>query len=138
MLLRDIQNLFDDEPTRSRITSSDLCQKLCSLEERPWNEWSKGKSITTAKIARYLKPYGVSPRSIRDGSKNAKGYHKEDFEDAFLRYIPMQSVTPSQPLSANGYSDFQSVTQAVNVTAQHPLKPLQSLDCDVVTDTEVF
>lgn len=138
MLLNDIQNLFDDEPMREKITSADLLKKLCELEDRPWNEWSKGKPITTNKVAKYLKPFGVSPMSVRDGYKNAKGYKKEDFDDAFSRYIPPQSVTPSQPTVSNGYSDFQSVTSNSCVTDQTPLKSAEISHCDGVTDMEVF
>lgn len=127
LLLRDIQAHFDDDPHRAKITSAELLQKLCAAEDSPWSEWSKGKPITTAKIARYLKPFGVAPRTIKvESDRTAKGYYKVDFEDAFARYIPVQSVTPSQPLSTKGYSDFKSITHELRVTDQIGWKPAEN------------
>lgn len=133
MLLRDIQNLFDDEPHRLKITSAELLEKLCQIEDRPWSEWNKGRPITTAKIAKYLKPFGVTPNTIRDGYKTAKGYLKIDFDDAFSRYIPLQGVTPLQTSSSKGLEGFQSVTLSSNVTPSNSPKLVQTVTCNAVT-----
>jgi putative DNA primase/helicase len=133
MLLRDVQNLFDDEPTRSRITSAELLEKLCQIEDRPWSEWNKGRPITTAKIAKYLKPFGVTPKTMRDGYKVAKGYLKSDFDDAFSRYIPLQGVTPLQTASSKELEEIQTVTFGANVTPSNSLKPLETVTCNAVT-----
>ncbi|MCD8494041.1 MAG: DUF3631 domain-containing protein [Alphaproteobacteria bacterium] len=133
MLLKDIQSLFENEHNRARITSAELLQKLCEIEDRPWNEWNKGRPITTAKIAKYLKPFGLTPKTIRDGYKVAKGYLKDDFDDAFSRYIPLQGVTPLQTLPSNTYNDFQTVTSDLNVTPSKPSKPLETATCNGIT-----
>lgn len=138
MLLCDIQTLFDDDLQRTKITSADLLEKLLEIEDRPWSEWSKGWPITTSKIARYLKPFGLAPKTIREGCKTAKGYIRDDFEDAFSRYIPEQSVTASQHAETQAYSDSETVTQSENVTAENSSKPPENPDCYGVTDTEVF
>src|SRR5437588_712897 len=72
------------------------------MEERPWAEWRKGKPITPPQLASLLKPFGIEPRTIRfgeGGKSSAKGYLREQFEDAFARYLPASSpaVTASQP-----------------------------------------
>ncbi len=145
MLLRDIQNLFDDEPSRSRIKTADLLQKLYELEDRPWNDWYRGKPITAAKVAKYLKPFGMSPKTIRNSYQTAKGYLKDDFDDAFARYIPDQDVTTSQTLSSNNYNEFENVTKDTNVTGTTSTKPAKNNHCYGVTvsqsnnaDVEVF
>jgi len=66
---------------------------LVSREDRPWPEWGKTrKPLTKVQLARMLKPYGISPGTIRldDGTAKgttAKGYLKSAFEDAFARYL---------------------------------------------------
>jgi len=49
--------------------------------------------MTPAGIARLLKPFGISPETIRVGEDTAKGYRLSAFEDAFARYLPPEGVT---------------------------------------------
>src|SRR5438445_4871678 len=35
-----------------------------------------------------LRPYGIRPRTIWIGEDQAKGYYREDFSEAFQRYVP--------------------------------------------------
>ncbi len=133
MLLHDIQDIFEGEKLRIKITSADLLEKLLHLEDRPWSEWNRGHAITSNKIARYLKPFGVSPKTIRTGSTTAKGYMKDDFEDAITRYIPVQSVTPSQPNETNTYSRIQTVTNIANVTNEFLPESPENSHCYGVT-----
>ncbi len=63
-LLTDIRTILDgdeDNPRRDYIDSAELADALAKIETSPWGEWSKGKPITAAKLARLLKPFGVSP-----------------------------------------------------------------------------
>jgi uncharacterized protein DUF3631 len=50
------------------------------LEERRWADYSHGKPLTKAKLARLLRSYGVVSRSVRlpDG-RTPKGYLLEQF-----------------------------------------------------------
>jgi predicted heme/steroid binding protein len=48
----------------------------------------KGKEITEAWLARQLRPYEVSSKSMWIDGESAKGYEMSDLEDAFQRYIP--------------------------------------------------
>ena len=34
-----------------------------------------------------LKPYGIGPKQIREREQTHKGYKREDFEDAWSRYL---------------------------------------------------
>ncbi len=133
MLLNDIQSIFDDNPNYKNIFSADLLYLLCEMEERPWNDWNKGRAITTAKIARYLKPYGVHPKTIREGYKTAKGYERKAFNDAFDRYIPSQNATASQANEIKVFKGNERVTNDINVTDQNTRHPAENIDCYGVT-----
>lgn len=63
-LLGDIRDVFEKRSVQ-RISSEDLVLALVGLEERPWAEYSGGKSVTKAKLARLLSPFGVVSRTIR-------------------------------------------------------------------------
>ena len=48
----------------------------------------------------------------------AKGYKLKDFSDAFMRYVPESSVTPSQVNEIKGSQFNHAVTPASVVTDQ--------------------
>jgi uncharacterized protein DUF3631 len=87
MLLTDIRNIFD-RLDADPIPSADLAQALSEMEDRPWPELSRGKPITTMKLARILKPFRIFPSTKRDGGTTFKGYDRSSFADAFDRYVP--------------------------------------------------
>lgn len=138
-LLKDIKEIFKEQ--RDKIFSKLLTGKLVELEDRPWADWRKGKPLTQNALARLLKPFGISSKSVRIDDKTAKGYSLEQFEDAFQRYLaytkdhvpPIQSVTASQINDINGSHEIQSVTQKKDVTVVNRRKPASIKDCDVVT-----
>ena len=133
MLLQDIESIFEEDKYRTRISSAELLDKLHALEDQPWNDWYKGRAITSQKIASYLKPFGVFPRTIRFGNNTAKGYNKEDFKDAFERYLTKQAVTSSQLNAGNNYSENKVVTNPANVTDYVGVKLTKINACDDVT-----
>ena len=71
MLLADIRSIFnrvDADP----IPSADLAQALSEMEDRPWPELSRGKPITTVKLALMLKRFRIFPGTKRDGNSTFK------------------------------------------------------------------
>jgi len=74
---------------QDRITTADLLRQLNGLDEAVWGGWHDGKGLKPRDLARRLKPYGIGSRNIRlpDGSV-PKGYLREDFADAWSRYLP--------------------------------------------------
>lgn len=80
--------------------SETLVKHLCGLEERPWQEWNHGKSLSANGLARLLRDFGIRPKTIRIGDHTAKGYRLEDFEDAFSRYLSDQP-SPAKPSHRN-------------------------------------
>ncbi len=95
MLLRDIRSIFDSGG-QDKIPSETLVSDLHEMEERPWNEFGRTqKPITKIQVARFLKPFGITPATIRTAAGTTpKGYRLDQFWDAFERYC---FVSPGDP-----------------------------------------
>jgi hypothetical protein len=91
-ILGDIKQIFEQKRA-NRISSADLVISLAEIETGPWADYSNGKSLTAAKLARLLGPFSVVPHSIRIGDRTPKGYQIEDFQDAWKRYVPEQDLS---------------------------------------------
>ncbi len=135
MLLEDIRTAFD-EARADRLTSGDVTEALASREDRPWPEWKAGKPITPNQLARMLKPFRISPGTIRTHIGTAKGYMRDAFDDAFARYLADRTVTSSQPLPDKGLGENQTVTSQSLVTDRITPEALSDKGCDGVTDQD--
>lgn len=78
------------------VATADLIAALVIDEEAPWSEWHKGRPITAHGLAKMLRPYGIRPRNVRASGAVVKGYVREQFTDAWARYLP-----PSPALSGS-------------------------------------
>ena len=88
MLLKDIALWFKKRPHKDRFASDEMCEWLGRREDRPWPEYGRtGKPITPNAVARLLKPFGIRPSQFRLQERVVRGYRKDDFEDAFRRYV---------------------------------------------------
>ena len=85
-LLSDIRSLFSNRGI-DRISSDDAVSYLICLDELLLSEMNKGKNMTKTTLARFLKPFGIAPTTIRVSERTVKGYHLAMFEDAFGRYL---------------------------------------------------
>jgi hypothetical protein len=86
LLLHDIRDAIG---TADKIASEDLVQKLASLEGRPWAEWTGRQPLSKHQLASLLRPLRIQPMTIRvSHTKTPKGYKREQFHDAFARYLP--------------------------------------------------
>ena len=140
MLLADLRDLFDREPSGILFTTKEILPALTKMEDRPWPEWRKEKPLTSTQLAALLKPFGVSPGTVRRGDETGKGYRRADLEDAFTRYLDEasapQAVTPSQATDSASFNDAEAVTSATSVTARIPEKSRISAGSDGVTAEE--
>jgi putative DNA primase/helicase len=135
-LLGDLRAIFESRQV-DRLASAEIVAALGAMEERPWSEWKNGKPITQRQMASHLSPFGIGSKTIRlSPTETAKGYELEQFSDAFSRYIPVQSVTASQPRNDAASSDFRSVTDGQGVTDRNPHNPMTNQACDAVTDLQ--
>jgi hypothetical protein len=75
-----------------RMFSSTLTATLAQATDRPWASLRKGKGVSELLLAKWLRPYGVRPKTMRIDGALAKGYMFEDFSEVFRRYIPRSEV----------------------------------------------
>jgi putative DNA primase/helicase len=146
-LLDDIRKVFSVDG-EDRASSAELAAKLVEFAEAdedagPWLTFGKnGKPITQRHIAKLLSEFSIFPRTIRiDQRPMAKGYLREQFEDAFERYLspvsghpPVLSVTPLQISDLNDLGPKRSVTPGLFVTDENAHNVLNDKHCDAVTD----
>jgi putative DNA primase/helicase len=101
-LLSDIRDVFDERGI-DRIASAALVESLREIEDGPWAEWHKGRGLTTNSLASLLRRFDIRSRNVRIRQEVLKGFHLEQFEDPFGRYLsarpPFQSATTLQPAS---------------------------------------
>jgi hypothetical protein len=119
ILLSDIRSVFDSNAVTD-ISSSDLAKALAAIETSPWGEWNQGKPISTTKVARLLKPYGIKPHNLRAHH----GYVRNDFVEAWSLYLRPQSDTTDtsdvSPSSIKTYSNSGSDTLTGPVSLSKP------------------
>jgi hypothetical protein len=87
-LLRDIRDVWEGAENKEvggkgKCETAVLLEKLNALEESPWGE----HPLTPRRLARMLRPFDVEPRNIQIETRRPKGYHFDDFKDAFDRYL---------------------------------------------------
>ena len=103
-------------------------------ETLPWGRFTNGRPLSLIKLASLLKPFGIQPGTRRDGPSTFKGYLKEDFADAWARYLPTRApgaVTPSQPAKILTESSTSKTSHTAIVTAAEQMK--SPVDMRVVT-----
>ena len=89
-LLADIRNIFGEEGA-TKLSSGAICTALGKLEHRPWAEFRGGAVISKPQLAHLLAPFGISPINMRNGQEVVKGYERDAFADAWLRYLPPEA-----------------------------------------------
>jgi uncharacterized protein DUF3631 len=84
-LLSDMRVVLGKDPHKTTVAILDRLQKL---DESPWTD-IKGKPLTDRGLAVRLRHYGIKPVVLKTGPKStARGYRKDDFADAWHRYLP--------------------------------------------------
>lgn len=94
-LLRHIRQVFEDKAV-AKIPSVELVSALISEEEWGWATWRKGRPLDQRGLARLLGPFGVSPQVIRVGEQTPRGYGREQFSDAWARYMALHPQQAQQ------------------------------------------
>lgn len=127
-LLSDIRQVYAEKGV-DELSSQELCDNLAQFEGSPWAEWSRGKPVTTHKLAGLLKPFEVHPRQIQRGQ--SRGYSLASFGDAFSRYLlpdtPLygpQSVKVSSDQYSCGFGEvFKVSTKGPDDTLEKSVSP---------------
>ncbi|MAB23138.1 DUF3631 domain-containing protein [Pseudomonas sp. 5Ae-yellow] len=136
-LLADVKAVFDAK-NANRIFSADLLTALLADDESPWATWNRGKAMTPRQLVSKLADFGIKSKDVRQGAEVKKGYHLEQFTDAFIRYLsadsPAQSATPLQPSNHAGYSVAESATDTPAKTPSATRKATARGACSGVAD----
>lgn len=143
-LLGDIQIAFGRKHT-TKLFSSDLLQALCDDEESPWATWNRGKPIQPRQLSRKLAEFGIKSKDVRQGYEVKKGYHLEQFADAFERYlcatdplpsanILLASATPLQPSNDKARSVARSAIAHAQKELSATSKAKAGTGCSDVAD----
>lgn len=129
MVLEDLRKLFEERG--DRLPTADILETLNAMEDRPWPEWNRGRELSPSGLARLLLPFGIRPRTIRPGGGSTpKGYLKEQFEDAFVRYLPGPgAATPPQPASETEEAPSPAATPQGPVAAGQDREPASRTEC---------
>ena len=118
LLLADIRGIFVALDV-DEITSGHLITELCQIVPRPWVEYGRsGKAITQNKLARLLKPLGVSSELI--GGDRLHGYRKTGFDEVFDRYLaplPISNRSTAPNPYKSGTSDMFATAHPKNARA---------------------
>ncbi len=94
-LLADIRAVFDGRKAE-RLGTGELVAALCADESAPWGDY-RGKTLSAHRLAALLRPFGIRSGQRRDNGPAVRGYAREDFEDAWARYLgPAQAAAPEE------------------------------------------
>ena len=100
-LLADIRKFFDGHEGDEAFCS-EVYQFLVGLAESPWGTYFKGQPITRHKLGRMLSAFGVTSKTVRDGDRADKGWHRDQFIEVWHRYLPPDGGEGAAPVVANG------------------------------------
>jgi hypothetical protein len=84
-LLADIRRIFA-ATRRNAISSAELVDRLKVDAANHWDE-----QFTQLKLARVLRPFGISPQQLWVNERNFRGYRREGFRSAFECYLPPET-----------------------------------------------
>ncbi len=118
MLLADIRRVFAEAQT-GRLFSRSIVESLCAMTDRPWPEAHRGKAITETWLARRLRDFGISSRTIRMPNERAKGYEAADFTEAFQRYLPAGEESKRDSVTTQAGVDETGLSSRDTATACH-------------------
>lgn len=134
LLLADLRDQFDSTGS-DKLTSEEIVTAFHEMDDRPWPEWGRsGRPLSKAGLARLLKPFGVRPRTIRTDGGTLKGYHREDLEEAWNRYIPLSEPSHRHNgVDKPGTGGFKPSQAFSDVTVEKRREAPPRADCDGVT-----
>lgn len=136
-LLADVKAVFDDKRA-IKIFSADLLSALIADEEAPWATWNRGKPISPRQFSAKLSDFGIKSKDIRQGLDVKKGYHLEQFSDAFSRYLSVDNhlanATPLQPSNDEACSVAESATAPIEKEPYATSKTTTGVGCSDVAD----
>jgi hypothetical protein len=131
-LLADIRGLFLEE----KMTCKALAGGLNELDQAPWGGWREGAGLTTRLLGWKLKPYGIRARKLRVGDETHNGYEREQFEDAWSRYLPYSEIQTGTTGTSASQTEESAKTEPEHCPSvpvlKRPSNPHEQMDVPVV------
>jgi hypothetical protein len=84
-----LQHVYDEFRGEDRVGSRVLLERLKLRDDGPWGAWWQGGYRDQADLidlSQRLGEFDVSPKQLRFGADNVRGYERRDFADAWQRY----------------------------------------------------
>lgn len=119
-LLADIRAVFNEKQV-SAMPAKSLLETLLAMDERPWPEANRGRPLTPRQLGTRLGRFGIHSRTVRSGAATVRSYVKEDFQDAFSRYLAPLVVatgTCAKPLTHSARSELSHTKPVTDAVAQ--------------------
>lgn len=96
-LLNACREIFGKK--KNFLPTAAVLGSLVHRNEESWYRLNSGSAITAEKLANLLRPYGVKPdrkqQKINGKPKTERGYYRDQFTEAWLRYLPPESLGDS-------------------------------------------
>ena len=112
-LLADVRTVFADICGEKLLTEQ-LIKALCDMDEAPWRTIRRGEPLDARGLSTRLAKYGIGSKPQRDGESVFKGYNRDQFADAWSRYLP---PPPSPPVSVTSVTQPPAASPHLSVTA---------------------
>ena len=128
-LLADVRVAFN-ERSDPYLSSEEIITALKALPECPWADWNKGRGLSAAQLASRLRDFGsgslgLRTRETRLGDKTGKRWHREDFLDAWSRYLTADPQHPQQTNESGPQPAISNPQQSTGVAGlKTPVQPM--------------
>jgi Protein of unknown function (DUF3631) len=98
LLLHHLRDLFAEHGDPAALSTETILMALVDVDSGPWGRWwvvdsDHGKRSAASGLAKILKPFGVSSTKVKIDGLTLRGYRRESFKDARLRYLPQVDAT---------------------------------------------
>src|SRR5207249_2449428 len=111
-LLVDIKAVLNGD---ARLSTVGLLAKLNAVDESGWGGWNGGKGMGPRDLARKLKPFGITAKTMRiSDNATARAYERDQFKDAWSRYLRDISETSETKCNTDSYSNAPDVLDVLD------------------------
>jgi hypothetical protein len=135
-------------PNQGHLFTKTLISKICALDDSQWKDYNfsqwdeEKKKISDRQVSNLLGQFGVKPKDVKIAGITKKGYHRDDLENAFKRYIPVSlpntpppSATPLPSIPDAALSGAPCATQESEVAHSEGLRAFKNAAGSGVTAT---
>jgi len=120
VLLVALHGIFGDEDA---VLTAEICGTLNANDELPFGSYRKDEGINGRRLASLLRPHGIRPKNVRVGGDQGKGYHREQFAEAWDRYTPSLDVADESMREAGPTGEASQASQRPTEAANRNGRP---------------